>query len=144
MVLVFSDPMVDLLSEIGVRTDISAFYISFVIAPVASNASELVAALNYASKKTSKSMHTSLSTLLGAGIMNNTFCLGIFFGLVYYKKLAWEFTAETISILVIELLMGGLVLVKSGQKFWECALVLSFYPLSLAIVAVLENVYGFD
>ena len=37
LVLVFSDPMVDVLSEIGVRTDVPAFYISFVLAPLASN-----------------------------------------------------------------------------------------------------------
>merc|ERR1719377_97813 len=60
LVLIFSDPMVDVLSEIGVRTDISAFYISFVLAPLASNASELLAAYNYAAKRTSKTMTTSI------------------------------------------------------------------------------------
>jgi Ca2+-binding EF-hand superfamily protein len=53
LVLIFSDPMVDVLSEIGVRTNISSFYISFVLAPLASNASELLAAYNYAAKRTS-------------------------------------------------------------------------------------------
>ena len=40
LVLVFSDPAVDVLNEIGVRTGIPAFYVSFVLAPLASNASE--------------------------------------------------------------------------------------------------------
>ncbi|CAE7665202.1 NCL1 [Symbiodinium sp. CCMP2456] len=124
LVLVFSDPMVDLLAELGKRLDVSAFYISFVLAPLASNASELVAAYNYAKKRTCKSITTSLSTLEGAAIMNNTFCLGIFLGLVWpcCKKAqgmmcafgsmlgaardaaaqAWEFSAETTSILLIE------------------------------------------
>jgi hypothetical protein len=34
--------------------------------------------------------------------MNNTFCLGIFLLLVYARKLPWTFSAETISILVIQ------------------------------------------
>merc|ERR1711916_426743 len=51
LVLLFSDPMVDVLSEFGARTHIPAFYISFVLAPLASNASELIAAYNYALKK---------------------------------------------------------------------------------------------
>ncbi|KAE9059643.1 hypothetical protein PF010_g30536, partial [Phytophthora fragariae] len=44
LVLLFSDPMVDVLSEVGARTGIPAFYVSFVVAPLASNASELIAA----------------------------------------------------------------------------------------------------
>lgn len=34
--------------------------------------------------------------------MNNTFCLGIFLMLVYAKNLAWEFSAETLSIVLIQ------------------------------------------
>merc|ERR1711959_804469 len=101
LVLLFSDPMVDVvLSEIGVRTDVPGFYISFVLAPLASNASELVAAYAYAQKRTMKSMTISLSTLEGAACMNNTFCLCIFFIVVAWKKLAWQFTAETITIVL--------------------------------------------
>lgn len=54
LVLLFSDPMVAVLSELGKRLHISAFYVSFVLAPMASNASELIASYNYAKKKTSK------------------------------------------------------------------------------------------
>ncbi len=68
--------MVDVLSEIGKRTNISPFYIAFVLAPLASNASELIAAYNYSQKKTVTSMSISLSTLQGAAVMNNTFVLG--------------------------------------------------------------------
>ena len=42
LVLVFSDPAVNVLAEIGKRINVSAFYISFILAPLASNASELV------------------------------------------------------------------------------------------------------
>lgn len=36
-----ADPMVDVLAEVGTRLNIPAFYISFVLAPLASNASEV-------------------------------------------------------------------------------------------------------
>lgn len=74
--VLISDPMVDVLSELGVRTGIPAFYIAFVLAPLASNASELIAAYNYAKKKTPTSISISLATLEGAAVMNNTFVLG--------------------------------------------------------------------
>merc|ERR1719190_109015 len=108
LVLAFSDPMVECLSEWGKRFNISAFYVSFILAPFASNASELLSAYTYAVKKTEKGITTGLSTLIGAACMNNTFCLGIFLGLVYCKGLAWKFTAETISIMFSQWIIGAL------------------------------------
>ncbi|KAL3909955.1 MAG: hypothetical protein SGILL_007882, partial [Bacillariaceae sp.] len=73
MVIYFSDPMVDVMQDIAVRVGISPFYVSFVLAPLASNASEVVASMFYAAKKTRKTMTVSLSALEGAACMNNTF-----------------------------------------------------------------------
>merc|ERR1719159_397193 len=87
LVLVFSNPMVDVLSEIGKKTGIPAFYVSFILAPLASNASELVSSMTLASRKTMGAMTQSLQTLEGAACMNNTFCLGIFFILIYFQGL---------------------------------------------------------
>lgn len=55
--------MVDVMGAIGDRTGISSFYISFVLAPLASNASELIAAFNYSLKKTSRTIVISFSAL---------------------------------------------------------------------------------
>jgi Ca2+/H+ antiporter len=71
LVVVFSYPMVGVIDEMGDRLGIRSFYVAFVLAPVASNASELTAAYKYASKKTSKSIKISLSTLVGSAAMNN-------------------------------------------------------------------------
>merc|ERR1719261_2145156 len=66
LVCLFSDPMCDLLGTMGDKAGIPAFYVSFLIAPLASNASELTAAMKMAAKKTQGSMKESLSTLCGA------------------------------------------------------------------------------
>lgn len=58
-----SDPMVDVMGAVGDRTGISSFYISFVLAPLASNASELIAAFNYSLKKTSRTIVISFAAL---------------------------------------------------------------------------------
>ena len=91
LVLLFSDPMVDVLSEMANRIGIPPFYVAFVLAPLvrdpnclrsstihltpfpsffliiycaqASNASELIAAYNYALKKTKSTITISLMTL---------------------------------------------------------------------------------
>ncbi|CAN0277416.1 unnamed protein product, partial [Laminaria digitata] len=63
LVLIFSDPMVDVMGAVGDRTGVSGFYISFVLAPLASNASELIAAFNYSLKKTSRTIVISFAAL---------------------------------------------------------------------------------
>lgn len=143
LVVLFSDPMVDVLSEIGNRTGVPSFYVSFILAPLASNASELIAAYNYASKKTTKTISISLSTLLGAACMNNTFCLGIFAGLMYFRSLVWEFSAETAAIIIVQLIMGYFAL-RQTQRLMDALIVFTLYPLSLLFVALLENVVGLD
>eukprot|EP00163_Fabomonas_tropica_P026427 TRINITY_DN4849_c0_g1_i1.p1 TRINITY_DN4849_c0_g1~~TRINITY_DN4849_c0_g1_i1.p1 ORF type:complete len:441 (+),score=141.17 TRINITY_DN4849_c0_g1_i1:94-1323(+) len=137
LVLLFSDPMVGVLSEFGTRIKVPPFYVSFVLAPLASNASELLASYNYALKKTKKTITISLSALQGAACMNNTFCLGIFLALVFFKNLAWEFSGETISIIAIQLAMFGVGLMKT-QNVLHALLVLALFPISILIVVVLK------
>jgi len=139
LVLVFSDPMVDILNNFSTRTGIPAFYISFVLAPLVSNASELIAAYNYAKKKTSKSIAISLSTLTGAACMNNTFCLMIFFLLIFSLKLNWDFTAETLVIFFAQLVMY-FYCYKRVHTLFDCACIFALYPLSILFVWILESV----
>ena len=46
--LLFSDPMVDCLGALGDRTGIPPFYVSFVLAPLASNGTEVRSPVPYA------------------------------------------------------------------------------------------------
>ena len=133
LVLVFSDPMVDVMNNMGARVGVPPFYVAFILAPLASNASEFIASYNYAAKKTKKTITVALAALEGAACMNNTFCLAIFMGLIFFQarqtylshervsassasrdnlpaisqNLAWKFTAETVAIVTIELIMAA-------------------------------------
>merc|ERR1711957_862505 len=100
--------------------------------------------MGYAVKKTEKNMTTSLSTLIGAACMNNTFVLGIFLALIYLQGLAWQFTAETFAMLLIQWVIGFLAISSSTQKMSTGALILSCYPACLFIVWFCENILGWD
>lgn len=143
LVLIFSDPMVAVLNDFGARIGVSAFYVSFFLAPLASNASELLAAQSYAAKKTKKTITISFTTLLGAAIMNNTFVLAIFMLLLTLKGLAWTFTAETISILFIEIFMTY-ISQKRVITLRDGFYVLLMYPVTVLLVAFLEGFVGLD
>merc|ERR1712107_191016 len=143
LVLLFSDPMCDLLTVIGDKLEINTFFVGFLLAPLASNASEMVAAMRLASQKTVSSMENSLASLEGAAIMNNTFCLAIFMFLIIFQGLAWRFTAETISILAAQVMVALIVFSGSVHTLFRGLLVLTCYPLSLVLVLVLEK-HGWD
>jgi len=139
LVALFSDPMVDVLSKIGSFIGVPAFYISFIITPLCSNASELIASIVFASKKTVVSSSMTYSQLYGASTMNATLGLGIFYALIYFRKLAWTFSAETLSILMVTWAVCGLGAFKEVVPlYWSIPNTLLF-PLSLFLVWALEN-----
>lgn len=143
LVLLFSDPMVDVLAGIGTFLGIPPFYVSFILAPLASNAAELLSAMNYAAKQTKTSYTLGVSQLLGAANMNNTFCLAIFLTQIYGAHLIWEFSAETLSILFVELVMF-IFAQKEVFSAWLAIVIMALFPLSIVIVYVLENIVGLD
>mmetsp|Transcript_7885 Transcript_7885/g.14858 ORF Transcript_7885/g.14858 Transcript_7885/m.14858 type:complete len:562 (-) Transcript_7885:115-1800(-) len=142
LVLLFSDPMVDVMQEIAVRVKISPFYVSFILAPLASNASEVIASAYYASKKTTKTITVSFSALEGAAAMNNTFCLSIFMGLIFFRGLAWQYTAETISIVLVQIFIYVMTL-KDVFTVFDGLMIITVFPLSIVLIASLEAL-GFD
>lgn len=144
LVIVFSDPMVGIFDALGTRTGIPAFYIAFILAPLASNLSELIAAYNYATKKTKHHMTIALQTLEGAACMNNTFCLSIFLILIYFKKLIWKFSAETITILFAEIVVGCIAMRRSMNVLVGSVVVFLVYPASIALVWTLTKICKMD
>jgi len=143
LVVTFSDPMVMVIDEVGMRTGIPLFYVAFLVAPLASNASELVAAYDQARKKTKDGMTRALQCLTGAACMNNTLCLGVFLGIIYFRRLTWAFSAETFAMLFGQLLVG-LVGLNRTMRLWHGLLVLLVYPGTLALYWVLENELGLN
>lgn len=137
LVILFSDPIVDILDNMAERVHIPNFYVSFILAPLISNASEVIASFVYAKRKTIKSSTISISTLQGSAIMNNSVCLGVFLIIIFCRKLKWLFTAETITILFVEVCILCLSL-KTTQTYLHAILVLSLYPLSIFMVWFLE------
>lgn len=141
IVSVFSDPMVDVISEFSVVSGLPAFYVSFVITPLASNASEVISGLLFARKKKSENLSISYGQLYGAATMNNTLCLGVFCAFVYFRGLTWSFSAEVVAILVVTAIVGIMGL-RRTLKLWMIWPNILMYPMAIALVALMENVGG--
>ncbi|KAK8805358.1 hypothetical protein WA158_002014 [Blastocystis sp. Blastoise] len=143
IVILFSDPMVDVLDSMGKRLGINSFYISFLLAPFISNASEILASYNYALKKSVQTVSISISALQGAAVVNNTLTLGIFLLIISIRGLKWVFSAETIAVIVVESWVIYLSF-KKTQKFYDAFILFFLFPFSLFIVYALENWVGLN
>lgn len=78
IVSVFSDPVVECMEALGDCLGIDPFYVAFFLAPIASNAEELVVTYNYAQKKTRETYTIAVNAVQGCSCMNTTFCLFVF------------------------------------------------------------------
>lgn len=140
----FADPLVDAVDNFSDATSIPAFFISFIALPLATNSSEAVSAIIFASRDKRKTASLTFSELYGAATMNNVLCLSVFLALVYIRGLTWDFSAEVLVILIVCLVMGLLGSFRTHFPLWTSILAILLYPFSLALVYVLDYVLGWS
>jgi len=140
---VFSEPLVGVINEFSTKIDISPFYVSFVVSPIALNMREVIASFSYAKKKTTNSISLLLASFNGTATMNNTLALAIFLGIIFFRELPWSFTAEVI-VAILVIIIVGLNSLPRTIKLWQAFLVASLYPLSILLVYILKSKFGLD
>lgn len=138
-VFMFTDPLIDVFVELGNVCGVSSFYVSFVLAPLVSCASEIMASTSYASRKTTKTITMSFCSLLGSIVLNNTFVLGVFLAIVKSRGVQWEYSAETISVLFVQVCVGVVAWKTKVFTVQRGCLLLILFPLSLALVVFLQS-----
>lgn len=144
MAAIFSDPLIDSIQGFSKASNIPSFFVAFVVVPFASNASELLSSLLFASKKRKRNISLTYSQIYGAVTMNNTLCLGIFLGLVYARGLTWNFSSEVTIVLLNIILVGALGVSRNTFPLWYAIPVFSLYFASLGGVALLDNLLGWQ
>ncbi|KAK4796665.1 hypothetical protein SAY86_028991 [Trapa natans] len=141
---IFADPLVDAVDNFSDATSIPTFFISFIALPLATNSSEAVSAIIFASRKKKRTASLTFSELYGAVTMNNVLCLSVFLALVYVRGLTWDFTAEVLVILIVCVVMGLFASLRTTFPLWTSFIAFLLYPFSLALVYVLDYVLGWS
>ncbi|KAF7822661.1 sodium/calcium exchanger NCL-like [Senna tora] len=140
----FADPLVDAVDNFSDATSIPAFFISFIALPLATNSSEAVSAIIFASRDKRQTASLTFSELYGGVTMNNVLCLSVFLALVYVRGLTWDFSSEVLVILLVCIVMGLFGSFRTTFPLWTAIMAILLYPLSLALVYVLDFVFGWS
>ncbi|XP_062189983.1 sodium/calcium exchanger NCL1-like [Phragmites australis] len=140
----FADPLVDAVHNFSNATHIPSFFISFIALPLATNSSEAVSAIIFASRKKQRTSSLTFSEVYGGVTMNNTLCLGVFLALIYIRNLTWDFSSEVLIILLVCVIMALFTSFRTTFPLWTCFVAYSLYPLSLVVVYILDYVFGWS
>ncbi|CAO2199534.1 unnamed protein product [Urochloa humidicola] len=140
----FADPLVDAVHNFSNATHIPTFFISFIALPLATNSSEAVSAIIFASRKKHRTCSLTFSEVYGGVTMNNTLCLGVFLALIYFRNLTWDFSSEVLIILLVCVIMALFTSFRTTFPLWTCLVAYMLYPLSLVIVYILDYVFGWS
>ncbi|KAF8029934.1 hypothetical protein BT93_E2372 [Corymbia citriodora subsp. variegata] len=139
---VFTYPLVDAVDNLSYATGIPTFFISFIALPLATNSSKAVSAIIIASRKKQTTASLTFSKLYGAATMNNLLCLSVFLAIVYIRGLTWDFSSEVLVILIVCFVMGTFASSRTTFPLWTFSLAFLLYPFSLALVYVLDYLFG--
>uniref|UniRef100_A0A0E0JFI0 EF-hand domain-containing protein n=1 Tax=Oryza punctata TaxID=4537 RepID=A0A0E0JFI0_ORYPU len=140
----FADPLVDAVHNFSNASHIPSFFISFIALPLATNSSEAVSAIIFASRKKLRTSSLTFSEVYGGVTMNNTLCLGVFLALIYIRNLTWDFSSEVLIILLVCVIMGLFTSFRTTFPLWTCLVAYMLYPLSLVVVYILDFVFGWS
>uniref|UniRef100_A0A0D9UY83 EF-hand domain-containing protein n=1 Tax=Leersia perrieri TaxID=77586 RepID=A0A0D9UY83_9ORYZ len=138
----FADPLVDAVHNFSNASHIPSFFISFIALPLATNSSEAVSAIIFASRKKLRTSSLTFSEVYGGVTMNNTLCLGVFLALIYIRNLTWDFSSEVLIILLVCVIMALFTSFRTTFPLWTCLVAYMLYPLSLVVVYILDFVFG--
>ncbi|RWR97479.1 EF-hand domain-containing protein [Cinnamomum micranthum f. kanehirae] len=141
---VFADPLVDAVNNFSSATSIPSFFISFIAMPLATNSSEAVSTIIFASRKEQKTTSVAFAEIYGSVTMNNTLCLSVFFALIYFRHLTWDFSAEVMIILIVCIVMGLFASFSTTFQLWTCFVAFLLYPFSVVLVYVLDYCFGWS
>ncbi|XP_024965485.1 sodium/calcium exchanger NCL-like [Cynara cardunculus var. scolymus] len=141
---VVADPLVDSVGNFSNATGIPSFFISFIALPLATNSSEAVSAIIFATRKKKRSASLTFSELYGAATMNNVLCLSVFLALVYMRGLTWDFSSEVLVIVIVCVVMGVFGSWRTTFPLWTSFIAFFLYPFSLILVYVLDYVFGWS
>ncbi|KAI4976088.1 hypothetical protein ZWY2020_049695 [Hordeum vulgare] len=144
MAAAFADPLVDAVHNFSSATSIPSFFISFIAMPLATNSSEAVSAIIFASRKKQRTLSLTFSEVYGGVTMNNTLCLAVFLALVYIRGLTWDFSSEVLVIFLVCVIMGLFTSFRTMFPLWTCFVAFLLYPLSLILVYILDYKFGWS
>nr|KAJ0188149.1 hypothetical protein LSAT_V11C900495890 [Lactuca sativa] len=143
MLTVLAEPLVESVRKFSESIKIEAFYVSFILVPLATNARTAIAAIRAASQKRHVTTSLTFSEIYHKVFMNNIFGFSVLVSVIYFRGLTWHFSAEILVVIIVCVIMGLLASFRSKFPMWTLFIAFPLYPLSLVVVYLLDDTFRF-
>ncbi|PIA57952.1 hypothetical protein AQUCO_00500109v1 [Aquilegia coerulea] len=142
ILLLLASPLTSTVVNLSSAANIPSIYISFILVPVVVNYRRAIAAISSILQRREQSASLTLSEIYSAAFMNNIVGMFTTLGTMYARGLEWNFSAEVLVVLMVCLVMGLCTSICKTFPLWTCLIAYMLYPLSLMLIYVLTNIYG--
>ncbi|PIA57951.1 hypothetical protein AQUCO_00500108v1, partial [Aquilegia coerulea] len=142
ILLLLAGPLTSTVVNISSAANIPSIYISFIFVPLVVNYRRSISAINSILKRKEKSASLTLSEIYSGAFMNNIVGIFTILGTVYARGLEWNFSAEVLIVVMVCLVMGLCTSFSKTFPLWTCLIAYLLYPVSLMLIYVLTNTYG--
>ena len=95
-------PLCNALGELSMRMGVSTFFAGYVFSAVIAYWSDYFDIPRWAKRKSIRSTTCILCYLQGSIIVMNSLDIACFCGIMYFRRIRWEFTSAILSMLVTE------------------------------------------
>ncbi|KAK9064278.1 hypothetical protein SSX86_015658 [Deinandra increscens subsp. villosa] len=124
------------------EANVPAFLIPYVVIPCASNIPRLLSTITSARQKTERAASLTLSQIYSSVAMSSMSSLTTFLSIVYMRDLPWDVSAQLLVVLIICGVMAVFTSTRTVYPLWTGYVIYLLYPLSLLMLYLLINVWG--
>jgi len=105
LIVVFSSPFINSVVDAAAMLKVNPILLAFFLAPIASEAPEILESISLSRKGNSQSINIAYSNLIGGTITKTTLLCGIFCFFGLYKGFVWE-SSYSLSLVLLSVCAG--------------------------------------
>ncbi|KAL8032051.1 hypothetical protein ABFX02_13G068700 [Erythranthe guttata] len=142
MLGLLAEPLIQSVRNFSKSAKVPSFYVAFVLVPLTTNARIAVSAVREARRKKLHLTSLTFSEIYSTVLMNNVLGLIVLLSLVYFRGLAWNYSAEILVVTIVSGIVGIFSSLSRVYPVWTSISAYLMYPLSLVLVYILGHFYS--
>ncbi|KAG7569088.1 EF-hand domain pair [Arabidopsis thaliana x Arabidopsis arenosa] len=134
IVLFLAKPFMMNIQLLSISAGIPSIYIVFAMVPFARNLKNTLSTRFCRGKDKKRISSNTFSEIYKDVTMNNLMGMSIILAIVYTRGLTWKYSVEALIMVIVGLIIGLPVYMRSTYPFWMCVLAFAMYFFSLFLI----------
>jgi hypothetical protein len=142
IVVFLAKPFMVNIGLLSVSAGVPSFYSVFAVIPLVRNLKNTLSAHFCRKKDKARIASEKFSEIYRDVTMNNLMGMSITLAIVYSRGLKWEYSIESLLVVVVGIAIGLPAYVRSTYPFWICVMAFAMYIFSLVLIYIHFHLRG--